>query len=124
MSTFKKVLIGVASLAALAAGDATLANATNDSGAAQCPDAQLSGADAAKAGAATREAVGGGDVISVERSDERGAAVHEAKIRNAGTVAEVQLDRSYTVLSQQADDDQVEAQGRGDGDGEINDDGN
>jgi uncharacterized membrane protein YkoI len=121
MHTFKKVLIGVLALAALALGGAALAGATSGNGGGDRADEQVSGAAASHAGAAAARAVGGGDVISVERSDEGGKAVYEVKVKHGGTVIEVNLDRAYGVTAQQVDDDQGGAD-RSDGDGETDDD--
>jgi hypothetical protein len=125
MSTLKKFLMGFAAVAALALGGAALAGATANNGdgdgekADDGPDAALTGAPAAKAGRAATAAVGGGKVVSVERSDE-GGSVYEVKVAKAGTTTEVQLDKAYAVTSQAADDDQGHADERetGDGDGE------
>lgn len=63
--------------------------------------------------------MGGGRVVSVERSDEGGRATYEVKVAKAGALTEVQVAGDYTVTGQQADDD---AQEDGDGDGETADD--
>jgi uncharacterized membrane protein YkoI len=124
MQTTKKLLMALAALAALAFGGATIANATNngdgdgetrDDG----PDASLVGTTAGdRAGKAATDDLGGGKVVSVEQSDEGGAAAYEVKVDKAGKVTEVQVSRDYAVTAKQADDDQRE----GDGDGETNDD--
>jgi uncharacterized membrane protein YkoI len=132
MNSFKKLLMALAALAALAVGGAAIANAmnsasnngtatqseTHDDGA----DASLVGTSAAdKAAKAAKDKLGGGTVVSVEKSDEGGPAVYEVKVDNAGTVTEVQVDGSYNVTATKADDDQHGAD-QGDGDGETNDD--
>jgi uncharacterized membrane protein YkoI len=123
MKTTKKLLMALAALAALAFGGAAIANATgangdgdgetNDDG----PDATLvhSSAGDRAAGAATTS-LGGGKVVSVEKSDEGGAAVYEVKVDQGGKITEVQVGKDFAVTSKKADDDQ------GDGDGETNDD--
>jgi hypothetical protein len=122
MHTMKKVLMGVAALAALALGGATIASATGGGeGATGQRDETVTGSAAQNAGRAAQTAVGGGRVVSVERSDEGGSA-YEAKIDRAGKVIEVQLDEGYGVVSRKADDDRSEQHDPGDGDGETNDD--
>jgi uncharacterized membrane protein YkoI len=123
MNVLKKVLIGVLAAAALGLGGAALAGATSGSGNEQndSADEQVTGAAATKAGAAAAKAVGGADVISVERSDEGGKAAYEVKVKHNGTVIEVNLDNSLGVTAQQQDDDQGAAD-QGDGDGETRDD--
>jgi hypothetical protein len=113
MTKLKKVLMGVAALAALALGGAAIAGATgggNDS------DAQLTGSAAGRAGAAAVKAVGGGTVQTIEASDESGST-YEVKVENAGKSYEVQLDKAFAVTKKSLDDDAAGA-----GDGETNDD--
>jgi hypothetical protein len=134
MNSFKKLLMTLAALAALAVGAAAIANATNsgsgsgnnaaaeretnDDGA----DASLVGTSAAdKAAKAATDKLGGGKVVSVEKSDEGAPAVYEVKVDKAGTVTEVQVSASYNVTATKADDDE-HASDQGDGDGESNDD--
>jgi uncharacterized membrane protein YkoI len=138
MRTLKKVLMGVLAIAALGFGGAALAGATSGNGDSDNgndrADEPVSGAAASQAGAAASKAVGGGDVISVERSDEGGKAVYEVKVKHAGTVSEVNLDRAYGVTAQKVDDDQggadenegggaTDDDGNAQGDGETDDDG-
>jgi len=127
MSTLKKVLMGVIAIAALGLGGAALAGATNGNGGGsgsaaegRSADEQVTGTAASKAGAAATKAVGGGDVLSVERSDEGGRAVYEVKVKHNGTVTEVNVDSAYGVTAQQIDDDQGNEQG--DDEGETDDD--
>jgi hypothetical protein len=103
MKMLKKVLMGVAALAAFAAGGAAIANATAGSSS-DPPDAAVTGADATRAGASATKALGGGDVVSVERSDEGGGAVFEVKVRQAGTITEVQVDDGFGVTAQKPED--------------------
>ena len=136
MNTIKKLIMALAALAALAVGGATIANATgsgsgksantaadsetNDDGA----DASLAGTpNGDKAAKAATDKLGGGKVVSVEKSDEDGGAVYEVKVDKAGTVTEVQVDKAFDVTAAKADDDQGDEHGdQGDGDGETNDD--
>jgi uncharacterized membrane protein YkoI len=125
MKTFKKTLLGVAALAALALGGSALAGATSGGSNEKSdgPDQHLTGSAADRAGAAALAATGDGDIVSVERSDEGGAAVYEVKVsKDDGTVTEVQVDGNNHVVSQKADDDSSGARhgepAGGDGDGE------
>jgi uncharacterized membrane protein YkoI len=123
MSTLKKVLAGLAALAALALGGAAIAGATSGGDEqSDAPDVAVSGADASSAGDAARAALGGGKVVSVEGSDEGGAAVYEVKVDQNGKVTEIQLDEGFSVVARQADDDQPGSHDQGDGDGEADDD--
>jgi hypothetical protein len=127
MNRITKFGVSVAALAALAAGGATYANATGNSsadpvGKSDTPDQVITGTAADKAKAAALKATGGGQVLEAEKSDENGSA-YEIKVKNAGQITEVQLDSSYDVTSQKADDDQAEHEDHGDGDGETDDDG-
>lgn len=126
MNALKKVLMGVLAVAALGLGGAALAGATSGSGSSsgaeqESADEQVGGTTADKAGAAATKAVGGGSVLSVERSDEGGKAAYEVKVNKSGTVTEVNLDSSFGVTAQQVDDDQGGAE-TSDGDGETDDD--
>ena len=125
MQKIKKVLMGVAALAALALGGAAIANATGGGESSDAPDQAVTGTASQKAGGAARQAVGGGTVVSVERSDE-GDSTYEVKVANGGKVHEVQVDDAYHATGQKLDDDQPGAQheqgDQGDGDGETNDD--
>lgn len=131
MNPFKKLVLAVAALAALAVGGATIANATHGGGndAATERETNDDGADASvvgtsagdKAARAATAKLGGGKVVSVEKSDEGRPAVYEVKVAKAGTVTEVQVDDSYDVTATRADDDQHDSD-HGDGDRETNDD--
>jgi hypothetical protein len=126
MHRITKFGASVAALAALAAGGATFANATgNPSGEpaekGDEPDQVITGTAAEKAKAAALKATGGGQVLEAEKSDENGSS-YEIKVKNASQITEVQVDSSYNVTSQKADDDQAEHEDNGDGDGETNDD--
>jgi hypothetical protein len=154
MQAFKKLLMAIAALGALAFGGAQIAGATggsNDTSAKQVQSVQdkgdgdgeqaddvegtqdkgdgdgeqaddvVTGAAAGKASAAAVKAVGGGTAKSVEKADEGGKAVYEVKVDKSGTITEVTLGSDYSVVGQQADDDQGH-QDQGDGDGETQDD--
>lgn len=128
MNSPKKVLTGIAALAALGLGGSAIAGAANttngdgDGEKADGPDQVLTGSAFQRAGAAATRAVGGGRVVSVESSDEGGPAVYEVKVDKAGTITEVQVSRDYAVTGQKADDDAAGSQDKGDGDGEHADD--
>jgi len=126
MGKLKKVLMGVLAVAALGLGGAALAGATSGNGNGNDNPKgwvkMVSRADASQAGAAATKAVGGGQVVSVERSDEGGGAVYEVKVSHSGTVTEVNLDKAFAVTARQADDDHGATE-KSDGDGETNDDG-
>ncbi len=126
MHSLKKLSMGLAALAALALGGSAIAGAANNGGDAQKagdgPDEALTGTPARNAGKAATKAVGGGRVVSVEKTDEGGPAVYEVKVDEAAKITEVQVTKDYAVSSQKADDDASDKQDRGDGDGEKADD--
>lgn len=67
-------------------------------------DTDLRGNDRDRVGNAASEAVGGGTVTDVERSDDLGEA-YEVEIRkNDGTEVDVSLDDQLNVIGQDADD--------------------
>ena len=79
---------------ALGAGGAVRATAAN---------ADVSGTDRDRVGAAAVQAVGGGTVLDVETSDDPGQA-YEVEVRKAdGTEVDVALDQDLKVLTQEAD---------------------
>ncbi|MCW3010000.1 MAG: hypothetical protein JWO90_404 [Solirubrobacterales bacterium] len=127
MHKLKQVLLGTGAFASLALGGAGIAAATGNNGdgdgekADDGPDRALTGPAATNAGAAATKALGGGRVLSVENTDEGGAAFYEVKVDRAGKVIEVQLAENGKVLSTKADDDQGEHEDQGDGDGETGD---
>jgi hypothetical protein len=87
-----KITAGLAALAALALGGAAIANATQGGG------AKLTGAEASKASAAALRATGGGKVQAYERDGEDGAT-YEVEVRKPdGSVVDVRLDASYSVV--------------------------
>lgn len=107
------IAAGVAA-AAIAIGGVglALANGGNDS------DAPLTGTDLDRATQAALEHTGGGTVIESEIGD--GGAAYSVEIkRDDGTVVEVQLDESFTVTGDEADDDG--AGGNGSDDGQTDD---
>lgn len=92
----KRVVIpAIATVAVLGVG-ATVWTAT--------ADGQVDGAERDRVGAAAVEAVGGGTVIDVEKSDDAGEA-YDVEVRlDDGTETDVVLDENLDVVSQDADD--------------------
>jgi uncharacterized membrane protein YkoI len=124
----KKVLAGIAALAALAFGGAALAQAgsgtsSQDQGgsvpaasqpateqgestapenSAADPSTPINGSALEKAKAAALEATGGGRVTGTEVRDEEGYYEVEV-VRNDGSQVDVHLDRAFNVTDQSAD---------------------
>jgi peptidase YpeB-like protein len=124
----KKVLAGIAALAALAFGGAALAQAGGGSGSpdpqgpaptasqsaaeqgesaapdnsAADPSNPINGGALEKAKAAALDAIGGGQVTGTEVRDEEG--YYEVEVtRNDGSQVDVHLDRGFNVTDQSAD---------------------
>ena len=124
----KKVLAGIAALAALAFGGAALAQAGSGSSAqdqggsaptasqpateqgestapensAADPSTPINGSALEKAKAAALEATGGGQVTGTEVRDEEG--YYEVEVtRNDGSQVDVHLDRAFNVTDQSPD---------------------
>jgi uncharacterized membrane protein YkoI len=124
----KKVLAGIAALAALAFGGAALAQAGGGSGSpdqqssapaasqpaaeqgestapensATDPSKPINGGALDRAKAAALDATGGGRVTGTEVRDEEGYYEVEV-VRNDGSQVDVHLDRSFNVTDQSAD---------------------
>ena len=105
----KWIAAGVAA-AAIAIGGVgmTLANGGNDS------DTPLTGTDLDRATQAALDHTGGGTVLESEVGDDGAAYGVEIK-RDDGSVVEVQLDESFTVTGDSADDDGAGDNGSDDG---------
>ena len=103
------IAAGVAA-AAIAIGGVgmALANGGSDT------DAPLTGNDLDRATQAALEHTGGGTVIESEIGDDGAAYSVEIK-RDDGTVVEVQLDESFNVTGDEADDDGAGDTGSDDG---------
>jgi uncharacterized membrane protein YkoI len=123
----KGVAAAIAAIAALAIGGAALAGATNNSDnsssqpaapqssqqaedesgneANEAPDQAISGGSALdKASAAALEHTGGGQVTDTEVGDEE--SYYEVEItRDDGSQVDVQLDRSFQVVGDEADEE-------------------
>jgi uncharacterized membrane protein YkoI len=102
----KKVIIGIAALAALALGGAAIAGATgggdDDSG-----ERAITGKALDRASAAALEHTGGGEVTGTEVEDEEGA--YEVEVTRAdGSQVDVHLDRGFNVLNEVDDSDRGE----------------
>lgn len=97
----KRVIIPAAALVvALGVGGALWGTAAN---------ADVSGGDRDRVGAAAVQAVGGGTVLDVETSDDPGEA-WEAEVRKSdGTEVDVALDKDLKVVAQAADTDTPDA---------------
>src|SRR5919204_894835 len=94
----KKVLAGIAALAALALGGAALAQAGGGSD----PSTPITGGPLQKAEAAALDATGGGRVTATEVRDEEG--YYEVEVtRNDGSQVDVHLDRSFNPIDQSPD---------------------
>ena len=93
-----KIAFAIACLAAFAAGGAALAGAF-DAG-----EETVSGADAAQAGSAALRATGGGEIVSVERSDD-GDATWEVEVRRNGREIDVRLDERLRSTGTETDPD-------------------
>jgi len=123
----KKVLAGIAALAALAFGGAALAQAGSGSGSpdqgsaptasqpaaeqgestasensAADPSRPINGGALEKAKAAALDATGGGQVTATEVRDEEGYYEVEV-VRDDGTQVDVHLDSSFNVTDQSSD---------------------
>jgi uncharacterized membrane protein YkoI len=103
-------LIGGALAIALIGGGAAIALATG-----QGDDKPLTGSTLDRAAAAARAHTGGGTVIETEVGDDGAAYGVEVRLDD-GSVVEVNLDESFEVIGQEADDD-----GPGDQDGRDDD---
>ena len=123
----KGVAAAMAAIAALAIGGAALAGATNNSdnsssqpaapqssqqaedessnGANEAPDQAISSGSALdRAGAAALEHTGGGQVTDTEVGDEE--SYYEVEVtRDDGSEVDVQLDRSFQVVGDEADEE-------------------
>ena len=101
----KKLAIGALALACVAAfglGGAALAGAFGEDN-----GREMSADDAARAGSAGVRAAGGGEILSVDRSDDRGAA-WDVEVLRDGQELEVLLDERFrAVRTERERDDSV-----------------
>ncbi len=99
----KVAVIGIATVAALAAGGATIAGAAG-SGDDDGSDDAISGQALHRASAAALKETGGGRVTETEVGDEEGA--YEVEVtRPDGSQVDVHLDKDISVLGSVSDDD-------------------
>ncbi|MEO8091788.1 MAG: hypothetical protein ABI726_03645 [bacterium] len=108
MSKRNKILIVGASALALAGAGAGVAVATGGGeDAAEGPDVALSGSDLDKAGSAALAHTGQGSVSGTEVGDEE--SYYEVEVTlDDGSVVDVQLDRAFDVVGDEADSDSSE----------------
>ncbi len=111
MNTRTKVIgVGV-SILALAAGGTGVALAGSGSGggsedAAEGPDVAIEGSALDRASAAALEATGGGTVSGTETGDEE--SYYEVEVTlDDGSQVDVQLDRSFQVVGESADQEEA-----------------
>jgi uncharacterized membrane protein YkoI len=110
-SKLKRVLIGIAALAALALGGTAIATATggDDDGS----ETAITGQALDRASAAALDHTGGGKVTGTEAGDEEGA--YEVEVtRDDGSQVDVHLDEGFNVLNEVDDDDNGERDEAGD----------
>ena len=108
MTKRRKTLIVGASALALAGAGAGVAVATGGGeDAAEGPDVAISGSDLDQASAAALAHTGEGSVSETEVGDEE--SYYEVEVTlDDGSEVDVQLDRSFDVVSDEADDDSSE----------------
>ena len=102
----KGALIVTGVVAALAAGCAAVAGATGATGSgddrSDRPDQAITGSALQRASDAALKATGGGKVTETEQGDED--SYYEVEVTKAdGSQVDVQLDRAFNVVSQEAD---------------------
>jgi uncharacterized membrane protein YkoI len=93
------ILPTIAAVAVLGAGGVVWSSASG---------ADLEGGDRERVGTAAVEAVGGGEAVDVENSDDPGEA-YEVEVRQEdGTEVDVALDEDLNVVHQETDDDDAD----------------
>jgi hypothetical protein len=119
----QKIVMGVAALAALGLGGATLANAVSGSGNEEKSDSPVTGAAATKARAVALKAAHGTKTGDVESDAEHNAAYTVEVTRANGDNLEVRLDKGFGVLSVRPDgaDDKSGESGQHESGGEAGD---
>ena len=99
----KKLILALAAFAALAVGGAAIAGASGVGGGDDSEKA-ISGGALDRASAAALQHTGGGEVTDTEVGDEE--SYYEVEVtKGDGSQVDVQLDRSFDVVSQEADDE-------------------
>ena len=100
----RKLLIALAAVAALGAGGAAIAVAGGDD---DGSEHAISGGALQRASEAALAATGGGEVTETEVGDEE--SYYEVEVtRQDGSQVDVQLDRDFQVVGQQADREDTE----------------
>jgi uncharacterized membrane protein YkoI len=107
----KRIVMGIAALAALALGGAAIAGATGGDDAAEHEQTSgsLSAADNARAEKAALQATGGGEVNSTELDGENGATYEVEVTKPDGKTVDVRLDDGFDVVV--IEGDQEDARG-------------
>jgi hypothetical protein len=121
MNINRKVLAIGAAIVALAAGGVGIAYAVGGGDS----DEQVTGPEADQAKAAALDAVGGGTVTSVERSDDGNGAFEVEVKRDDGSQVEVAVSAQDETLGTEADDDsgsETEDEGAAEDEGAGDDD--
>jgi uncharacterized membrane protein YkoI len=106
MDRLKKLLLGLAAVAALAMGGAALAGATSE----EPEQDQSLGADLhARLEAAALAETGGGKVNAMERDGEKGATYEVEVAKPDGTQVDVRLDDQLGIVAVDADGEHDES---------------
>lgn len=109
----KGALIAMAAVAALAAGGVAIATATGGGDDDDASDTPITGSALRSAGHAALEHTGGGRVTETEVGDEE--SYYEVEVtRDDGSQVDVQLDRDFNVVGDEADEDGPGDDGPGD----------
>lgn len=109
----KGAVIAFAAVAVLAAGGVAIAGATGGGDDDDASDTPISGSELRKASNAALEHTGGGRVTETEVGDEE--SYYEVEVtRDDGSQVDVQLNRDFDVVGDEADSDGPEDDGPGD----------
>ncbi len=96
MTRSRKILIGLAALAALGAGGATVAGAT---GSGDGTDPKPAPGAAARAERAALAETGGGHANAIELDNEKGATYEVEVAKTDGSTVDVRLDDAFQVVA-------------------------
>ncbi len=106
--TTRNKLIAAATALAVAAGGVGVAVAAGGEDAAEGPDVAISGSALDDASAAALNATGEGSVTATEVGDEE--SYYEVEVTlDDGSEVDVQLDRQFNVVGEEAEDGETEA---------------
>ena len=108
-SRTKKGLIAAAVVAVLGVGGAAVAVGTDEAGDDDATQESISGSALKKASDAALEHTGGGEVTETEVGDEE--SYYEVEVTLDGSQTDVQLDRSFNVVGDEADDGEEDESG-------------